>query len=348
MAGWLLDTLVALAGLAHAIACWLYFARIRSARWWVWPLGWLLMTMLCIVVAHSDAWLGYGGFAGLVASWTVWWASIRASSKLDWVPENRYQATGKIVDQELTIRHVRNFGWKDKHTFDERWETRVYDLARLQAVDLFLCTWGNPNIAHVMVSFDFVGAPPLCFSVETRRDVREVWTPLAGFMKSYELLIIAGDERDLVKSRINLRGEDVRLYRVYTTPEMRQKIIRRTIAQLNRLEARPRFYNTIFHNCTIEIARIVWASGQHFPLDWRILVSGHVAEYLYDIDLLARSQSFAALKANADIRVRSLAADHDPEYSSRIRDGIADPNSPSGASSCSGKSMDGKGRRNDE
>jgi hypothetical protein len=326
MMEWLLGALIAFVGLAHAIASWLYFARDQRELWWLWSLGWVLATVACIAAAHTSEWTGYGLFAGLVAVWTVWWVAIQASTTLDWVAENRYQATGQIVGNTLVIRHVRNFDWKGKRTFEERWEERVYDLAKLRALDLFVCFWGNPRIAHVMLSFDFADGAPICFSVETRREITERWTPLAGFMKSYELLIIAGDERDLVRNRINIRGEDVRLYRVFTTPDMRRRILEGIVGQMTRLAERPRFYNTIFHNCINEIARIVWTSGQKFPLDWRILFSGYVAEYLYDIELLDPSRPFAALKAHSDIRARSLAADQDPLYSRRIRDGLADPN----------------------
>jgi hypothetical protein len=241
------------------------------------------------------------------------------------VPENRYQATGVITGDTLTVRQVRNFDWKSKREFVERWEDRTYDLTKLAALDLFVCTWGDPRIAHTMVSFDFDGAPPLCFTIETRREVGEKWTPFAGFMRSYELMVLAADERDVVRHRTNQRNEDVRLYRVYATTEMRRQILTRYIDQLNALAARPKFYNTLFTNCTTEVARIVWAAGQKFPLDWRLLVSGYVAEFLYDLELLDGSLSIEALKANADIRARAKAADTDPAFSRRIRDGLADP-----------------------
>ncbi len=326
--GWLIKGLVAIIGFAHAVAAWVYFARQPNRVWWAWSAAWVFATASCIAAANSNPQLGYGLFVGLVVMWTAWWIAIRASAGREWVAENRYQATGTINGDLVTIRNVRNFSWLGKHEFIERWETRTYDLRQLQAVDLFVCTWGVPGIAHVMVSFAFADRHPLCVSVETRREVGERWTPFAGFMKSYELLIIAGDEQDLVKSRINIRNEDVRLYRLRSSDEMRRKILRLTIAQMNGIATRPIFYNTIFHNCTIEIARIVWAAGRRFPLDWRILVSGHVTEYLYERRLLDRSMPFEALKANADISKRSQAADADPDYSARIREGIADPAHP--------------------
>jgi hypothetical protein len=321
--GWQLDSLVGLIGLAHAIAAWLYFSR--EKRWWLWPLGWLALTVACLWTAQAQPVLSVGLFAGMVAVWTLWWVHIRPSSTRNWVAENRYQATAKIVGDSLTVHHVRAFDWTGKRTFVEAWEDRTYDLRALDGLDLFVCTWGDPRIAHTMVSFDFVDRPPLCFSVETRREVGERWTPLAGFMKSYELLMLAADERDVVRSRVNLRGEDVRLYRVYSTPEMRRKILTRYVAQMNRLAQRPRFYNTVFANCTIEVALLVRAAGHTFPLDWRLFVSGYVAEFLYGLELLDQGRPFAELKALAEIKAKSKAADADPAYSRRIRDGLPDP-----------------------
>lgn len=319
-----LDLLVVVVGIAHALAAWFYFTR-ESSGGWRWPAAWVVATVACEVAAQSEPWIGYGLFALVVVLWTLWWMNIRPNTGLNWVAENRHQATGAIVGDALTVKHVRNFAWTGRREFVERWEDRRYDLQQLRGLDLFVCTWSDQRIAHTMVSFDFADQPALCFSIETRREVGEKWTPLAGFMRSYELFVIAGDERDLVKNRINIRGEDVRMYRVYATDEMRRKILATYVEQMNRLATRPRFYNTIFNNCTVEIAAIVRAAGHKFPLDWRLLVSGYVAEYLYDLDLLDLTRPFADLRVAADIRAKSLAADGAADFSRRIRDGLPDP-----------------------
>ncbi len=319
-----LDFLVAAIGVAHALAAWFYFTREASGGW-RWPLAWIAATVACLAAAQTAPTVGYGLFFAAVAMWTLWWMNISALAKANWVPENRHQATAVVAGDRLTVRNVRNFDWTGKRTFTERWEERVYDLSTLRGLDLFVCTWGDPRIAHTMVSVDFATMPALCFSIETRRVVGEKWTPLAGFMRSYELFVIAGDERDLVRNRINVRAEDVRLYRVYATEAMRRKILDTYIEQMNRLADRPRFYNTVFNNCTVEIARIVRAAGHVFPLDWRLLVSGYVAEYLYDLELLDRTRPFAELKAAADISGKSRDADQAEDYSRRIRVGLADP-----------------------
>lgn len=317
------DALVALVGLAHALACWMYFVHVR--RSWLWPLLWIAAAALTPLAAHLVSPLAYGAFAAAVAGWTTWWLTLRPRADKRWIEENRHQATGRIVGDRLELANVRNFAWRGKRDWIERWETRDYDLTTLRGVDLFLCTWGDPRIAHVMLSFVFEGAKPLCFSVETRREQGERWTPYAGFMKAFELISICGDERDLVGLRAAARGETVRLYRVYTTPQMRRSLLERLVAFMNALERRPRFYNTLFANCTLEIARLVREAGHPFAFDWRLLVSGRLDAFLYEQELLATGLPFEELRAGADISAKAREAIADPGFSQTIRAGLPQP-----------------------
>jgi hypothetical protein len=180
----------------------------------------------------------------------------------------------------------------------------------------------------LILSFRFRTVPPLAISIETRREIGERWTALAGFMKSYELIMIAADERDVIRNRAVIRNEDVRLYRLRSSARLRRRLIEHYVAQMNRLARRPRFYNTVFANCSTEVARLIRASGQPFPLDWRVLVSGHIAAYLYDHGLIDTSLSFAALHAAADIGTKTRAARDADDFSDRIRVGLPDPNRP--------------------
>lgn len=324
-----LDVLVVLVGAAHAFAAFVYFARRAGGIPAVaWSAAWLAVTVVAVAGAQVDPKLAYGLFLLAVVIWTAWWMRIHAAKDLKWVAENAYQTTGRIDGDIATLKHVRNFEWKTKREFTSRWEDRTYDLRNLAALDVFVCTWGDPRIAHTILSFVFRDAPPLAMTIETRREIGEKWTALAGFMKSYEIIFIGADERDVIRNRVNVRGEDVRLYRIASDAEMRRKLFEAYLARMNALAERPRFYNTVFMNCTTEIARLVRAAGHKFPLDWRILVSGYLAEFLYRLELLDTRLPFDQLKAAADIRARSLAADGDADYSKRIREGVPDPNIP--------------------
>ena len=62
-----------------------------------------------------------------------------------------------------------------------RWETRTYDLSKLDSVDLIAVYWAGKAIAHVMVSFGFAGKDYLTVSIETRKEKGESYSTLAGF-----------------------------------------------------------------------------------------------------------------------------------------------------------------------
>ena len=90
-------------------------------------------------------------------------------------------------------------------------ESRTYSLAHLTDVDLIMSYWGNEAIAHTIISFGFDTGPRLAFSIEIRKEREEAYSTIAGFFKQYELAIVAADERDVVRVRSNVRGEDVRI-----------------------------------------------------------------------------------------------------------------------------------------
>jgi hypothetical protein len=273
----------------------------------------------CIAFLPAWPYTSIGVFAGAVVAWTLWWGAIHPSIAHDWIVENERQASGEVVDDAVIIRDLRNFHWLGRGEFTARWETRRYALSKLSAVDLFVCTWGDPRIAHLIVSLVFDDQTPLAFSIETRRETTERWSMLAGFMKSYELIVIAADERDVIRLRTNVRHEHVARYRLRTTPQMRRNLLLTYVSEMNALTARPRFYNTVARNCTTEVIRILRAAGRRLPLDWRILVSGDVPDYLHELGLLADQRSMPVVKAKADITAVALAAEGDPAFSQRIR-----------------------------
>ena len=70
-------------------------------------------------------------------------------------------------------------------------------------------------MAHPIASFQFADAPPLCFSIELRKEQGESYSAIGGLYRQYELIYIAADERDVIRVRTNYRkgSEDTYLYR---------------------------------------------------------------------------------------------------------------------------------------
>jgi hypothetical protein len=227
----------------------------------------------------------------------------------------------------MTVTNVRNFRWRSETTFDERWETRQFDLAKLEAADVFLSYWSGENIAHLIVSFVFADTAPLALSIEVRRKKGQAWSAIAGFFKSTELAYVAADERDLIGLRTHARGEDVRLFQLRATRAQARDVLMAYVADINDLAKTPRWYDTLTVNCTTLVFRLVRASDKNWgfgvPLDYRLLLNGHLPAYLQTLGALRSDIPLAELVARSRIseRAKAISLD-DPAFSAKIREGL--------------------------
>jgi hypothetical protein len=180
-------------------------------------------------------------------------------------------------------------------------------------------------MAHVLMSFGFENGDYLTWSVEVRREKSGEFSPIADAFKSHTLIYLATTERDSVRLRSNVRGEDVRLYRLNTPPENARALLLEYALQSTALAAEPKFYNSITANCATVVFKIVRAAGGTFPLDWRLVVNGFLPGYLYDHRVVVTTMPLSELMERARINAQSKAADQSPDFSQAIRVGVPSP-----------------------
>ena len=258
------------------------------------------------------------GFAGI----TCWWLTLRPTQDADWQPQVAILAYASREGDRFTVRNVRNFEYRSATDFTPHYETRDFDLANLRAVDLLINYWGVPCIVHPIASFDFGPQGHLCFSIEKRLKQGQEFSTLAGLYRQFTLIYVAADERDVIRLRTNYNFEDVHLYRLRFSPDEASVRFMEFIDVLNKLYARPAWYNVIAHNCTTAI----WAlhpSARQAPWDWRILINGFLDRMLYERGVLAGDLPFEELRAQALINKRAQEAGDAPDFSQRIRAGLA-------------------------
>jgi hypothetical protein len=255
----------------------------------------------------------------------LWWSTIRPSNHRDWAPEYAHIPSGELRGDLLTLYNVRDFDYRSETEFTERWETRTYDLSTLTGLDLFLSYWGSPAIAHTVLAWTFAGARPLAISIETRRERPEGYSAIRGFFRQYEICYVAADERDLIRLRTNYRGEDVYLYRLRTPIDRARALLLDYVRAMNALRDRPQWYNAFTDNCTTSIRTHTKAVGGFAAIDWRLLATGYVDEMLYERGAVDTRLPFPELKRLSWIDARARAADQDPAFSERIRDGVPSP-----------------------
>ena len=286
-----------------------------------------------------------------MAVWVVglgWFFSIEPKQNRDWMAEvsQRVSYERDATNPDLiTFTNVRNFDWHTDEDATERWETRIVDMSKLSGIDVSNSYWMGPLIAHTLVSFRFEDERPLAFSFEIRKENGESFSALAGFFRRYELSLIAAEERDIIYTRSNARGEQVYLLPVSHLQQSEVKsLFESYLTAADELNAKPAWYNTLTSNCTniiFYMARIV--SGERLPWDYRIWVSGWLPNYLYDVGMLDAnpenggqpwSMDMWYERAHINPKVRGFdnqanldldASANSNEFSAQIRQGIPIP-----------------------
>lgn len=328
-AGLLAGLLLVLSGGWGAFALAIRFPAPRAARltaaglwtvgcgaawisWLVWRSPWALPALL---IAH----------AVLLA----WWASIRPRNDRPWADDVARVLHGDVVGNRVVLHDVRDFVWRSDDDYDVRWETRSYDLDRLTGADAILSYWSGKAIAHAMLSFGFDDGRHVVFSVEIRRKRHEAFSEVGGFFRQFELVLIAAEERDIVRVRTNVRGEDAYIFPLRMTPEAMRSLFLSYVREANALSHGPRFYNTVTSNCTTIVYRMAKRIDGALPFDLRLLLTGYLPEYLRDAGALDRRLSIDEWRARGRITARALASGAGEDFSAAIRRGVPPPQSGS-------------------
>jgi len=281
-----------------------------------------VIALLAIVIFLRRKLLKLGILFGACALVAAWWLTLKPSNDRAWQPDVAQTAWAEINGDEVTIYNVRNCDYRTATDFTTHYETRTVRLSQITGMDLAINYWGSPWIAHPIVSFQFADAPPLCFSIETRKTIGQQYSTLEGFYRQYTLIYVVADERDVIRLRTNYRREDVYLYHTLASPDQARERFREYINTLNILHEDPRWYNAVTSNCTTSI-RTQRAANLRKPWDWRILLNGKADEMLYQDHAVATGGlSFTELKKHSLINERALSADQNPDFSRAIREGL--------------------------
>ncbi|MNQ12142.1 hypothetical protein D3C85_250420 [compost metagenome] len=317
------------------------FAVLLSAAWACAALWYQLPATLPVKVGAMVLW-GLFGLAAIVLLWRgkagrsllayaigfvvllEWWGTIAPSQHREWADDVARHLKPRVEGNVVTMENVRNFDWRSDTDYTVRWDTRRYDLDRLRSVDVSLSYWTGPAIAHTLVSFGFDDGQFVTFSIEIRKERGESFSSVGGFFKQFENSLVAADEHDILRVRTNVRGEDVYMYRVRLPQAEMRSLFLGYVGEANALARAPSFYNTLTANCTT----IVYSLARHvvpgLPMDYRLLASGYLPEYLHDVGGLTPGLSMDALRAGGRITDRAIATDRQPgvNFSQAIRNGL--------------------------
>jgi len=266
-----------------------------------------------------------GAFLAAVLVFSVAWSRIEPSNDRPWRAEEAALPYATIDGDRVTVHNIRNFQYRSESDFTPAYYDKTFDLRRLDSVDLVSVYWMGPDIAHIFLSFGFAGEDFLAISIEARKEQGEGYSTIEGFFRHYELFYVVADERDVIGVRAIHRKdppEDVYLYRLVGPVENARRLFMEYLREINSLRERPEFYNSLTTNCTSNIWLHTRVNAGHLPYSWKVLVSGHVPEYVYEAGRLDTSLPFEELRQRGHINARAREAGSAPDFSQRIRQGL--------------------------
>lgn len=255
---------------------------------------------------------------------------IRPVNDRVWLPEQAKLATAEVTTDTVTLHNVRDWTYDGSAIVSTDWieaTVRPSDVVRVWfIIEPFAST---PVVGHTFLSFEFKDGTTLAFSVEARREVNENYSALKGLGPTYELAYQWGTERDFIPRRTNYLAHPVRMYPLVLPEGGASALFTSLIEETNDLATHPRFYHTLFANCTNVLAHIINKHYPHtLPYDISWTLTGLSDTYLMKEDFIALQGTIDETKSVHNLTlsrdaIQKHAHDMSKDFSAFIRTLIA-------------------------
>lgn len=218
-----------------------------------------------------------------------------------------------LTEKSFSIETYRDWTYADDAPVRQAWRgLPAHDLADVRRV--WLIVEPHPGLdvmAHTLVVFEFETGEPVGLTVEARKQAGEPYSVVRGALNAFELIYQWASPKDLLTRRAVMMDKELYLYPLKLSQAEAEAYLRALLEETVRIEARPRFYNTLTSNCTNELAKTA-------GLPWRpaFVLTGRSAEALYAMDRIDTALPFEALQTRAriDLLVREIADLEAPEF----------------------------------
>jgi len=261
----------------------------------------------------------------LLLFFVIWQGVKKVPLQGDWQEQLATVSTAEFNGDTVTVKNVRNFRYypaeKDMHP---AYYDKTYDLNQIKKV-WYVSEPFNENqlAAHTFVSFEFNNGDFLAISIEARKTKDQVYSVWKGMLRSYPLVYIAADERDVILLRANLRKDRVYVYPVQLEkPENARLVLTDMLSRMNELTStKPAWYNTLFANCTSSLTQHInkLSPGRISIFSWQLWLTASADELALKHGLLDTDLSIEQARLKYSVNEASERVGDVPEYSKEIR-----------------------------
>jgi len=227
------------------------------------------------------------------------------SHSRDWLPKHGEQTNvSKNQDNTYTIHRVRNFTYAQDGTERQEWIIGVnVNPKRVKRLWYMLEPFTNLEaVAHPYFIFEFEDGETHCFSIEGKRLRDRGYSGIRGLLNEYELGYIWMTEHDCISMPLAAGAKALHLYPLELTEEVVQALFEKLLTDTATLFTKPRFYNTLFHNCTTLFAEAVnCVSPRTLPYDISWHLPGYSDRYLMKVGLIKTNDRYQKTRERHNI-----------------------------------------------
>lgn len=227
----------------------------------------------------------------------------KPSNNRHWEQGFDKMAAINITNNVVSVNNVRDFHFVPKKIISFGYIDRNVDITKIAKVWFVIEPFTiQPfsffkGVAHTYFVFDFIDQSPLVISVEARRKVGEKYNAWLGAFNQYELIYIWGTEEDETIRRVILEDNKLYMYPLNISQKGAQRLFLELAQTSQDLEKNPRFYNTLFSNCTNELAKLAnKVKKDAVPFNKALFLPGYSTELLYKLGYIPNNAPIEEIK----------------------------------------------------
>ena len=256
------------------------------------PLGWLknhpLATFTALVLL-------------IIAGATIYGMTRPVSHDRQWVEHLSRLPHVERNGAGFHVTPIRDWSYGANGPINKAWYDQApgFDFADLR--DVWLMVEPHPTMedamAHTLVLFEFEDDRLLGLTIEARREAHEKFDPVGGNFGKFELIYVFASARDLLTRRAVFLDHTVEVYPLSLTRPQLLGFLNVLLKEAEEIEDKPRHYNTLFSNCTNELAK-----AAQIEWDPAFVATGFAALRLHERGVIPPSdEPFGVVREKADM-----------------------------------------------
>lgn len=263
--------------------------------------------------------------AVVILSFLTFVAMRTPSHNRKWSEDQAVLPSVSTYGDHVTVHNVRQARYRSVDDYDVAYANWTFSFKDIEKVWVGIEPFGRWSFlglrpAHVFLSFQLKNGEYIAVSPEIRKKKGDRFSPWKGFIRSYEIMYVVADERDVVQLRTNHRKDEVRMYPLTLPKEKVQRLFKNIAAKVNDIHAKATFFNTALHSCTTNIAQHLRSIGIKLPkLHLLYLLPGTIDSIFHEHGLLDTKLALQKARSRFFVTERAQKCGDVEDFSQRIR-----------------------------